>query len=30
MKAFNISIIAERVETRNQQQTLVEVGFNYF
>jgi EAL and modified HD-GYP domain-containing signal transduction protein len=30
MKAFNISIIAERVETRNQQQTLAEVGFNYF
>jgi EAL and modified HD-GYP domain-containing signal transduction protein len=30
MKVFNISIIAERVETRNQQQTLAEVGFNYF
>ncbi len=30
MKAFNIRIIAERVETRNQQQTLAEVGFNYF
>ncbi|PKG80738.1 hypothetical protein CXF85_21735 [Colwellia sp. 75C3] len=30
MRAFNIRIIAERVETRNQQQTLAEVGFNYF
>lgn len=30
MKAFNIRIVAERVETRNQQQTLAEVGFNYF
>ncbi|PKI16231.1 EAL and HDOD domain-containing protein [Colwellia sp. 12G3] len=30
MKAFNISIIAEHVETKNQQQTLAEVGFNYF
>ena len=30
MKAFDISIVAERVETRNQQQTLAEVGFNYF
>ena len=30
MKTFDISIVAERVETRNQQQTLAEVGFNYF
>jgi EAL and modified HD-GYP domain-containing signal transduction protein len=30
MKDFNIRIVAERVETRNQQQTLAEVGFNYF
>jgi len=30
MKEFNIRIIAERVETKNQQQTLAEVGFNYF
>ena len=30
MKSFDIRILAERVETRNQQQTLAEVGFNYF
>jgi len=30
MRTFNIKIAAERVETRNQQQTLAEVGFNYF
>ena len=30
MKPFNIRLIAERVETKNQQQTLAEVGFNYF
>jgi EAL and modified HD-GYP domain-containing signal transduction protein len=30
MKQFNIRVIAERVETRNQQQTLAEVGFSYF
>jgi len=30
MKPFNIAIAAEKVETRNQQQTLAEVGFNYF
>jgi EAL and modified HD-GYP domain-containing signal transduction protein len=30
MKPFNIHLIAERVETKNQQQTLAEVGFNYF
>lgn len=30
MKPFNVSIAAEKVETRNQQQTLAEVGFDYF
>lgn len=30
MRPFNIAIAAERVETRNQQQTLAEVGFDYF
>jgi len=30
MKPFNIAIAAEKVETRNQQQTLAEVGFDYF
>jgi len=30
MKPFNVAIAAEKVETRNQQQTLAEVGFNYF
>lgn len=30
MRAFNIAIAAEKVETRNQQQTLAEVGFDYF
>ncbi|WP_019028170.1 EAL and HDOD domain-containing protein [Colwellia piezophila] len=30
MKTFNIRILAEHVETKNQQQTLAEVGFNYF
>jgi len=30
MKPHNVEIAAERVETRNQQQTLAEVGFNYF
>jgi EAL and modified HD-GYP domain-containing signal transduction protein len=30
MKPFDIAIAAEKVETRNQQQTLAEVGFDYF
>lgn len=30
MKPFNIAVAAEKVETRNQQQTLAEVGFDYF
>jgi EAL and modified HD-GYP domain-containing signal transduction protein len=30
MRDFNIAIAAEKVETRNQQQTLAEVGFDYF
>ncbi len=30
MRSFNVKVAAERVETRNQQQTLAEVGFNYF
>lgn len=30
MKPFNVAIAAEKVETKNQQQTLAEVGFNYF
>ncbi len=30
MKPFNISIAAEKVETKNQKQTLAEVGFDYF
>ncbi len=30
IKAFNIKIVAEKVETKNQKQTLAEVGFNYF
>lgn len=30
MKPFNVSIAAEKVETKNQKQTLAEVGFNYF
>lgn len=30
MKPFNIAIAAEKVETKNQQQTLAEVGFDYF
>jgi len=30
MKAHNIKLAAERVETKHQQQTLVEVGFSYF
>lgn len=30
MRPFNVAIAAEKVETRNQQQTLAEVGFNYF
>ena len=30
MRPYNIAIAAERVETRNQQQTLAEVGFDYF
>jgi EAL and modified HD-GYP domain-containing signal transduction protein len=30
MKPFKIAIAAEKVETRNQQQTLAEVGFDYF
>lgn len=30
MRPFNVAIAAERVETRNQQQTLAEVGFDYF
>jgi len=30
MKLFNVAIAAEKVETKNQKQTLVEVGFNYF
>lgn len=30
MKPHNVAIAAEKVETRNQQQTLAEVGFNYF
>jgi len=30
IKAFDIKIIAEKVETKNQKQTLAEVGFNYF
>jgi EAL and modified HD-GYP domain-containing signal transduction protein len=30
MRAFNIAVAAEKVETRNQQQTLAEVGFDYF
>ncbi|AAZ26661.1 MULTISPECIES: EAL and HDOD domain-containing protein [Colwellia] len=30
MKLFNVAIAAEKVETKHQKQTLVEVGFNYF
>lgn len=30
MKPFNVEIAAEKVETKNQKQTLAEVGFNYF
>ena len=30
MRPFNVAIAAEKVETRNQQQTLAEVGFDYF
>ncbi len=30
LRPFNIKIIAEKVETRNQYQSLVEVGFDYF
>ena len=30
MKQHNVAIAAEKVETKNQQQTLTEVGFNYF
>ena len=30
MRPFDIAIAAEKVETRNQQQTLAEVGFDYF
>ncbi len=30
MKPFKVAIAAEKVETRNQQQTLAEVGFDYF
>jgi EAL and modified HD-GYP domain-containing signal transduction protein len=30
MKDYAISITAERVETKNQQQTLAEIGFNFF
>jgi EAL and modified HD-GYP domain-containing signal transduction protein len=30
MKPFNVSIAAEKVETKHQKQTLAEVGFNYF
>ena len=30
MKDFAIDITAERVETRNQKQTLAEIGFNFF
>lgn len=30
MKPFNVAIAAEKVETKNQKQTLAEVGFNYF
>ncbi|NQY88680.1 MAG: HDOD domain-containing protein [Colwellia sp.] len=30
MRRFNIAIAAEKVETKNQKQTLAEVGFNYF
>lgn len=30
MKPYNIKLAAERVETKHQQQTLVEVGFSYF
>ncbi len=30
MQAHNIKLTAERVETRNQQQTLAEVGFHYY
>jgi EAL and modified HD-GYP domain-containing signal transduction protein len=30
MKRFNVAIAAEKVETKNQKQTLAEVGFNYF
>lgn len=30
MRPFDVAIAAERVETRNQQQTLAEVGFDYF
>nr|MBL0711050.1 HDOD domain-containing protein [Colwellia sp.] len=30
MKPFNVAIAAEKVETKNQQQTLAEVGFKYF
>ena len=30
MKPFNVSVAAEKVETKNQKQTLAEVGFNYF
>lgn len=30
MKNFAISISAERVETKNQKQTLAEIGFNFF
>ena len=30
MRSFDIEIAAEKVENRNQQQTLAEVGFDYF
>ena len=30
MRPFNVEIAAEKVETKNQKQTLAEVGFNYF
>ena len=30
MKTFDIKVVAEKVETKHQKQTLAEVGFNYF
>ncbi|MGL1956880.1 MAG: HDOD domain-containing protein [Colwellia sp.] len=30
MKPFDVKIVAEKVETKNQKQTLAEVGFDYF